>query len=438
MNLHRPHPKSSLHVLHLAHLYWPVPSGSGRVFFEIGERLVREGHRVTVLATDAFDLEHLWMSGRRRVAERESEHNGVRVVRFPVRRLPGPPLLYPVLRRLMVELSRVPAPSRATVALLNRLATLTPRMPELFRYLDTSPDMHDVALVHSTNITLDFALVPLLDWATRRGIPHICTPFLHLGEPDNRHILRYYAMPHQIDLLRRSERVITQTTLEQRFLSHAGVPDERMRVIGAGVTPADLAGGDGQRFRRTHDLTGPVVLTMGVAAFDKGTIHVVQAMQRLWEQGIQATWVQVGPLMEHFETFYHALPPQDRAHMRVLGFVSDQERKDALAAADVFALPSRTDSFGIVYLEAWLYGVPVVGALAGGVPEVVTHGADGLLVPFGNVDELAGALRRLLQDRTLARAFGLVGQRKVHNRLTWEHKYAQVRDVYHEVCRLSS
>jgi glycosyltransferase involved in cell wall biosynthesis len=113
--------------------------------------------------------------------------------------------------------------------------------------------------------------------------------------------------------------------------------------------------------------------------------------------------------------------------------VPDQVRRDALAAADVFALPSRTDSFGIVYLEAWCYGLPVVGAWAGGVPDVIDHGVNGLLVPFGDVAALAGALARLLADRQLAQAFGRLGRAKVERELTWEHKYALVRRAYAEV-----
>jgi glycosyltransferase involved in cell wall biosynthesis len=423
-----------MHVLHLVQLYRPVPSGAARYFVEIGERLMQDGnHKVTVLTTDAFDLEHLWASGRKHIAEQRDQHYGVHVLRLPVKRLTGSQWLYPIIRRLMVEIARLPLPTAAQGALLRRLASLTPRLPDLLPTLQHSPELADVSLVHSTNITLDFAILPVLAWAEQRGIPHICTPFTHVGEPGNQRIVRYYTMPHQIDILRRSAAVITQTSIEQRFLARKGVPTERMHTIGVGVSPEELAGGDGERFRQQHAITGPIVLTMGVAAHDKGTLHTVQALQRLWEQGMDVTWVQIGPLMAHFEAFVHSLPERDRAHMHILGFVSDETRRDALAAADVFVLPSRTDSFGIVYLEAWLYEVPVIGALAGGVPEVITHGENGLLVPFGNVAELAAAIARLLRDRTLACALGKVGRNHVMQHLTWQHKYAQVYKLYQQV-----
>jgi glycosyltransferase involved in cell wall biosynthesis len=415
-----------MHVLHVVQLYTPA-SGAARYFIEIGARLASEGHKVTVLATDALDLEYFWDRRKKRVDGGESAHGEVRVLRFPVRRAPGPPIIYPVIRRLMVELGRLGRPS---APLLRRLAMITPRLPEMERFLEQSPDLADVDLVHTTNITLDFAILPAARWAGRRGLPHLCTPFVHLGEPGSRQIVRYYSMPHQIELLRGCDAVATMTSLERDFLTARGVPAERVHIVGAGVTPADLAGGDGERFRQMYGIAGPIVLSVGTAAYDKGTIHVLEAMRRLWAGGSDATWVQCGPLMGHFEQLYAGLPEGERARTRVLGYVSDALRHDALAAADVYAQPSRTDSFGITYLEAWCYGVPVVGALAGGVPAVIRHGVDGLLVRFGDVAALSGAINRLLGDRELARAMGAVGAAHVHRSMTWDAVYGRARQLY--------
>jgi len=419
----------SLHFLHMVQLYQPVPSGAARYFIEIGSRLVAEGHRVTVLATDAFDLEYLWSPHKRRVEAHEDVYQGVRVLRFPVRRIPGPPIVYPLLRRAMVELSRLPG----TTALLRRMALLTPRQPELYSFLRTAPELADVALVHTTNITLDFGILPLAAWTTQRGIPHISTPFVHLGEPGDPKLVRYYSMRHQIALLRCCAAVLTMTSLERNFLRSKGVPDELMRTVGVGVTPEELAGGDGVRFRHEHGIEGPIVLSLGVAAHDKGTIHVVEALRRLWAQGVDATWVQIGPQLGHFEQFYQQLPAAERARTRVLGFAPDQTKRDALAAANLLAMPSRTDSFGIVYMEAWCYGIPVVGARAGGVPDVIADGRDGLLVRFGDVPALAEALGRLLRDPAFAKQLGSAGHDKVLRQMTWAHTYGQVREVYEQL-----
>lgn len=414
-----------MRILHVVQLYHPVASGAARYFREIGERLVAEGQRVTVLATDACDLEHIWMPGRRRIETPLETFNGVQIVRLPIRRRPGPPILYPALRRLMTEMSRLPG----TASLLRRLALWTPQWPGVEAFF-TQYGPFD--LVHATNITLDFAILPVFAYAQRHGVPFICTPFVHLGEPGSHTIVRYYSMRHQIDLLRRSDRVIVMTGLERDFLASHGVPHKQLRVVGVGVSPEEIGGGDGERFRSDQRIDGPLVLFIGALAYDKGAIHLIQAMQRLWRDGHTATLALIGAPLAHFDAFYARLPAADRARIRLLPYAPDAIKRDALAAADVFALPSRTDSFGIVFLEAWCYGVPVIGARAGGIPDVITDGQDGLLVRFGDVAGLTQAIRRLIDDRVLAQRLGAAGRAKTLRDLTWDRVYARARAVYAE------
>jgi glycosyltransferase involved in cell wall biosynthesis len=96
-------------------------------------------------------------------------------------------------------------------------------------------------------------------------------------------------------------------------------------------------------------------------------------------------------------------------------------------------MPSRTDSFGIVFLEAWTYGKPVIGARAGGPQEIIEHRGDGLLVPFSDVESLSREIARLLNDRDLARQLGMAGRRKTLERYTWDRVYAQVAGLYDEL-----
>jgi glycosyltransferase involved in cell wall biosynthesis len=418
-------------ILHLVQLYHPVATGAAGFFAAIGARLAAEGHAVTVLATDAYDLEHLWARGHRRVETPEEEHCGVRIVRFPARRLPGAPLSHLVARRLMAECSRLPG----TEPLLRVLARLTPSAPQLARFLESQPaGAYD--LINAANITLEFAILPALAYARRSSVPFICTPLMHLGEPGDRTVLRYYSMRHQLALLRASDRVITLTELEAEYLAEHGVARERLRTTGAGVNPEQILGGDGARFRTEQRIAGPLVLYVGTLARDKGAIQTVEAMRRLWEAGSDATLAMIGAPLEHFMRYVAGLPESVRERLRVLPYAPDAIKRDAYAAADVFAMPSRTDSFGIVYLEAWCYGVPVIGARAGGVPDVIEDGKSGLLVRFGDAAELAGAVGRLLADKKLARRLGEAGRARVMSRFTWNRVYAAVREVYEELVGL--
>lgn len=410
-------------ILHIVQLYHPVKTGAGRYFEEIGAGLVAEGHSVTVLSTDAHDLEHLWMVGRRRIDVPEEQHRGMHIVRLPIQRLPGPTLLYPVLRRLMTEASRLPG----TSALLRRLALLTPRLPQMTDWLTRNGPFD---CIHVGNITLDFAILPAQQAAHATGARFLCTPFIHLGKPGSQALLRYYTMRHQLDILRHSDMVLTMTERERSYLEQHAVPSSRLRVVGVGVNPIELAGGNAQRFRATHQIQGPVILYIGALARDKGAIDTIEALQKLHRSGKNVTLVLIGAPLTHFNQYYTALPGDLKAYIRLLPYADDATKRDALATCDMLCMPSRTDSFGITYLEAWCYQRPVIGANAGGVPDVISDQHDGLLVPFGDPQALADAIQFLLENPEKAQAMGQAGYAKVIDSFTWERVYARVRPAY--------
>jgi phosphatidylinositol alpha-1,6-mannosyltransferase len=79
------------------------------------------------------------------------------------------------------------------------------------------------------------------------------------------------------------------------------------------------------------------------------------------------------------------------------GIISDEALRAEYAACDLFALPSRNEGFGLVFLEAMIFGKPCIGARAGGVPEVITEDT-GVLVEYGDVPGIAAAIAALSRD----------------------------------------
>ncbi len=418
-------------LLHIVQRYAPYEGGSENYIRELSERFAAAGDAVTVATTDAWDLEYFWNPRARRVdAPPEEVLNGVRILRFPVRLYPASPLGYRALRRAMAELSRLP-PLPGRDALLRRGGHFAPWAPALHRWVGNHAAEFD--LVHAANISIESTVFAGASAARRAGIPFVATPFVHLGVPGDRGVVRYYSMPHQLRLLRDADATIVQTDQEGAFLAARDVPAARLHRIGVGVHPGEVTGGDAARAKQIFDLRGPVVYFSGTAAADKGTYDLVAAMRLLWAEGREATLVLTGPMLSRARAFFAHLPPQEAARIRLLGFVEKTTQADVLAAADVLALPSRTDSFGIVFLDAWANGTPVIGADAGGIPGVISDGVDGLLVPFGDVPALAAAIRRLLDDPALAHRMGAAGRQKVLARYTWERIVAQVDDLYAEV-----
>ena len=99
--------------------------------------------------------------------------------------------------------------------------------------------------------------------------------------------------------------------------------------------------------------------------------------------------------------------------------ISEGEKAALLSSSSVVLYPSRSESFGIVFLEAWMFAVPVVGCRAGAVPDVVEDGVTGLLIPPGDSVALVDSLSRLLDDPAEARRLGAEGRRRVRDHHTW-------------------
>jgi len=101
-----------------------------------------------------------------------------------------------------------------------------------------------------------------------------------------------------------------------------------------------------------------------------------------------------------------------------------------LAAADLLLLPSETESFGLVALEAMASGVPVVASDIGGIPEVVTHGETGFLASVGDTDRMAEHAIALLSDRTLCKRFSRAAVTRAAERFDHRQIVPQYETVY--------
>ena len=108
-------------------------------------------------------------------------------------------------------------------------------------------------------------------------------------------------------------------------------------------------------------------------------------------------------------------------HVEFLGAVPDEELTTLYRDCAFFALPSKKEGFGLVFLEAMARSRAVVACDAGGIPEVVVPNATGLLVAFGDDTRLAWAFDRLWRDPTMAARMGREGLLRVDHRFRYSH-----------------
>jgi phosphatidylinositol alpha-1,6-mannosyltransferase len=115
--------------------------------------------------------------------------------------------------------------------------------------------------------------------------------------------------------------------------------------------------------------------------------------------------------------------------VRFLGSISDTKLRACYAACNVFVLPSSSEGFGIVYLEAMRYAKPVIAANSGGAPEVVKDRKTGLLVEYGDVSQIAAAITELCSDAILRKKLGNAGRKRLEDNYTFAHFKQRLHEI---------
>jgi colanic acid/amylovoran biosynthesis glycosyltransferase len=187
----------------------------------------------------------------------------------------------------------------------------------------------------------------------------------------------------------------------------------KVAVIHCGIDP--------DAFRPpAHSGTGPLrIVAVGTLHEVKGQVHLVDACRLLADRGVPFSCRFIGdgpdraPLAARIET----LGLGER--VTLVGRMTTHEVAAELAASDVLVAPSvptksgKREGIPVVLMEAMATGLPVVASRLSGIPELVTDGVDGLLVPPGDASALADALARLAADPALRARLGSAGRETV-------------------------
>ncbi len=404
-----------MRVAHFVQRYPPALGGSEAYFARLSRYLHDGGDRVTVFTSAALDLEAFWSPRGRTAPAGVTTEDGVEVRRYPLWRARG-------RRYLLKPLSLLP--HRLWQCLTLPCNPISWRMWRDAGRTDTAFDV-----VHATAFPYAWPIVCGLRLARRLGVPFLLTPFLHIGDPDDPHdrTRAAYLAPALLALVRAADRVFVQTEAEGETLLERGIAAEKLVLQGMGVDPAECTGGDREAVRQTWGVSSGETVFGHLAnnSEEKGTPDLLRAAEMAWRREAKFRVVLAGPEMPNFRRFWDGYTPKERV-LR-MGVLTDEQKRAFFAGLDGFALPSRSDSFGIVLLEAWANGVPNVGYRAGGVAGVIRDGVDGLLVRCGDVAGLTHALERLSGDAALRQQLGAAGRSRTLRDFRWADKLACVR-----------
>lgn len=278
---------------------------------------------------------------------------------------------------------------------LNRTldAGLVGRMADLFR-------RRQIDVVHSHEFTM---AVYGAAGARLARVPHVIT--MHGNQKMTGALRRRIAVRWAF---RSSSAAVAVSNDTKRTLDHdLGLPEDAVTVVpnGVPVRPGNAAGVRTELQLRDDEV---LLVAVGNLLTRKGHIVLLRALAQLEDEGIDVPWRLAiaggrgGEEQQALEQFIGDRQWHNRAHI----LLHRNDIPDLQAAADIFVMPSLWEGLPLAVLEAMHAGNPVIASATSGIPEAVTSGVEGILVPPGEAAPLAQALRRVLEDPAERRRLG--------------------------------
>src|SRR5208282_5907340 len=252
-------------------------------------------------------------------------------------------------------------------------------------------------VIHFVGTGWDFFGFAMLKWARLAGARFSVLPGIHPKSwGDDVLDIRLYQQANAVICLSESER---------EHLRLRGVALEKL--VKCPLPPMCRPDGDARRFRVRHELHDrPCVLFLGRRDEGKGYVSLLRAWKLVLEKVPEAVLILAGPKMGDFSRLVSQNPS---CSLRDIDVPDETEKADALAACDIFCLPSAHESFGIVYVEAWHYGKPVVCGTAPACRELVQDGVTGYWADQNPIN-LSARLTELLLNQRRRQKMGMEGK----------------------------
>ncbi|MFC1510465.1 glycosyltransferase family 4 protein [Candidatus Omnitrophota bacterium] len=409
-------------IVHANSLYYPAVGGNEIQTQKLSEGLVKAGDQVAVFTTNANKLDQILQfdSNREYLASTEMI-NGVFVKRFSH--------MYRLYSFIFDRMSKIRGCYRLRKLLFGNSLDVWehgPFIPSmLWSIVRYKPDI-------ILSINTYFATTYICYLAKKLfGVPLAISAITHTFDT-------WVNKPIVNLMLKSADCVFASTEFEKNYLIDQGINVEKITILGHGIDPGDFKNIEGNSFRKKYDIKDELlILFVGRKDLRKGVALLIEAMRIVWRQDKNAKLVLAGQRMADFDADYQkqidALSDEDRARIIEIEQFTSKEKFEMFAACDIFAMPSTIDSFGIVYLEAWASGKPVIACKDTPQESIIDHEVDGLLVELGNKDDLAASILKLASNIVLRLRLGEAGRQKVMSRYTWDKIVQVKRKKYQEI-----
>lgn len=273
-------------------------------------------------------------------------------------------------------------------------------------------------LIHNSRVGREGITVASQRLAHKLGVPFVFTPNHH-------HHWKGWFYRDYLRVYRTSDAVIVQTQYEKDELVKLGVDADRLHIMGVGPILANEANPNNFRTRYQIPLEAPMILFLGQKYSYKRFDLLLESAEQIWKQYPQTRFVFIGPRTPFSEEAFESV---NDPRIVEIGIVDLQEKTDALAACDILAVPSLMESFGGVYLEAWMFNKPVIVGGAPACREIMAQ-AEGGFITEDTPDDITRHLLALLGDTKLRQELGSHG-RNFAEHYAWSNLTQKMISVY--------
>jgi glycosyltransferase involved in cell wall biosynthesis len=200
-------------------------------------------------------------------------------------------------------------------------------------------------------------------------------------------------------------------------------PAARVEVLTNAVKLPDLTG------RAAHASDAQTVLFLGDVNHGKGAFDLVRAFARIAPRFARLRLL-FGGVGELAEVQRLAAELGVATRVECLGWLDGERKNAAFAQATVFVLPSYAEGMPMALLEALSWGIPAIASPVGGIPQVVVNERNGLLIAAGDIDGLAAAMTRLLNDPAWRERLGAAGRATIASGFALDATLARLAQIY--------
>ncbi|MFX1389679.1 MAG: glycosyltransferase family 4 protein [Promethearchaeota archaeon] len=415
--------------------FFPAISGAEFYFQRIAENLKSKYNcNIDIITSNAIDFKALRDPDGKKITSSDKYYNQVNnlIVNRYITTYDFP------VEEILKNLRSIPSLIKLNLseAQLSKFIKNGPYLENLLNELLTKPDLN-YDLIHTTFFPYFNCVISLIIGKLIKR-PVICTPFFHFSNPR-------YSDHDLIDILKKFDLIIACTNLEKEFLvQECDIPTENITVIPMGVDYDKFRNFPKlkphnsyfkQKFFRRNEKKYKLILFSGYKNYEKGAISILKSIPIILNKVKKVYFVFIGPPTIAFNRELSNILKLE--NVRIINFTPDnltgyfdKKKIAAFKEADIYLMPSRSDAFGISYLEAWAAGKPVIGARIGATPEVIRENIDGLLVEFDDPKDIAEKVIFLLKNKKLRKKYGLTGEKRVRENYTWDQITKETYDAY--------